>query len=134
MAQQHTPTEGVRLDKWLWAARFFKTRSIAQAAINAGKVYVDNIRAKPGRSVKLGQEIAITTARGRYTVLVEKLSASRGSATVAMTLYKETQESKQAREHLSEMRRLADANSPSERPNSQERRLLRRLKEGDCND
>jgi len=122
--------DDVRLDKWLWAARFFKTRSMAQAAINGGKVYVDNIRAKPSRSVAVGQEILITTARGRFAVIVEKLSGVRGSATVAAMLYKETDESKRQREELSEMHRFAKMAAPAEKPNAHDRKILRRLKEG----
>jgi len=122
--------DDVRLDKWLWAARFFKTRSLAHAAINGGKVYVDNIRAKPSRSVALGQEILITTPRGRFTVIVEKLSGQRGSAAIASTLFRETEESKRQREELSEMHRLAKMSAPSERPNAHDRKILRRLKEG----
>jgi ribosome-associated heat shock protein Hsp15 len=128
--QQEDSDNDVRLDKWLWAARFFKTRSMAQDAINGGKVYVDTIRAKPSRSVVIGQEILITTDRGRFTVIVEKLSAARGSATVASTLYRETDESARQREELSEMHRLAKKTAPSERPNSHDRKILRRLKEG----
>jgi ribosome-associated heat shock protein Hsp15 len=125
-----TADEDVRLDKWLWAARFFKTRSMAQAAINGGKVYVDNIRAKPSRTVSVGQEILITTSRGRCTVIVEKLSGVRGSATIASTLYRETEESKRQREELSEMHRFAKMTAPAEKPNAHDRKILRRLKEG----
>ena len=64
----------VRLDKWLWAARFFKTRSMAHEAIEGGKVYVDNIRAKPSRFVSVGDEMIITTQRGRFQIVVEEVS------------------------------------------------------------
>ena len=128
--QDEDTDNDVRLDKWLWAARFFKTRSMAHDAINGGKVFVGGFRAKPSRSVEVGQEILITTDRGRFTVVVEKLSAARGSATVASTLYRETDESKQQREQVSEMHRLAKMTAPSERPNSHDRKILRRLKEG----
>jgi ribosome-associated heat shock protein Hsp15 len=122
--------EDVRLDKWLWAARFFKTRSMAQEAITGGKVYVDNLRAKPSRSVAVGQEILITTPRGRFTVIVEAVSGSRGSATIAATLYRETDESVRQREQVADMHRFAKMAAPSERPNAHDRKLLRRLKEG----
>jgi ribosome-associated heat shock protein Hsp15 len=121
--------DGVRLDKWLWAARFFKTRSMAHEAIEGGKVYVDNIRAKPSRPVAVGQEILITTSRGRFEIVVEALSSQRGSAAVAQKLYRETDESRRRREDLSEMHRLAKSSAPSEKPNAHDRKILRRLKE-----
>lgn len=120
----------VRLDKWLWAARFFKTRSMAHEAIEGGKVYVDNIRAKPSRSVSVGDAITLTTPRGQFDIIVERVSSQRGSASIAITMYRETDESKRRREELAEMHRLARNAAPEERPNSQDRRLLRRIKEG----
>ena len=122
--------ETVRLDKWLWAARFFKTRSLAHDAIEGGKVYVDNLRAKPSRAVVVGDQIMITTPRGRYDIVVEGVSSQRGSAAIATKLYRETEESKRRREELSEMHRLARNAAPDEKPNSQDRKRLRRLKEG----
>lgn len=121
--------ETVRLDKWLWAARFFKTRSMAHEAIEGGKVYVDNIRAKPSRSVSVGDDIIMTTPRGRFQIVVEQVSSQRGSASIASKMYRETDESKAQREELSEMHRLARNAAPEERPNSQDRRMLRRIKE-----
>ncbi len=120
----------VRLDKWLWAARFFKTRALAHEAIDAGRVSVDGARAKPSRSVTVGQELCIVTPRGEFTVVVEQVSAQRGSATVAATFFKETEQSKARRMELAEMHRLSRIIAPDERPNTQDRRLLRRLKEG----
>ena len=120
----------VRLDKWLWAARFFKTRSMAHEAIEGGKVYVDNVRAKPSRSVSVGDEIIITTQRGRFQIVVEQVSAQRRSGAIASKMYRETDDSKRQREELAEMHRLARNAAPEERPNSQDRRLLRRIKEG----
>lgn len=122
--------DSVRLDKWLWAARFFKTRSMAHEAIEGGKVYVDNIRAKPSRLVSVGDEISITTPRGQFDIVVERVSSQRGSGAVASTMYRETDESKRRREEIAEMHRLARNAAPEERPNSQDRRLLRRIKEG----
>jgi ribosome-associated heat shock protein Hsp15 len=122
--------DSVRLDKWLWAARFFKTRSMAHEAIEGGKVYVDNIRAKPSRSVSVGDEISITTPRGQFEIVVERVSSQRGSGAVASAMYRETDESKRRREEIAEMHRLARNAAPEERPNSQDRRLLRRIKEG----
>lgn len=121
--------DSVRLDKWLWAARFFKTRSMAHDAIEGGKVYVDNLRAKPSRSVSVGDEVMVTTPRGRYEITVEAVSSQRGSASIAAKLYREKDESKQRREEVAEMHRLARNAAPEERPNSQDRKLLRRIKE-----
>lgn len=121
--------ETVRLDKWLWAARFFKTRSMAHEAIEGGKVYVDNIRAKPSRSVSVGDELLVTTQRGRFQIVVEQVSSQRGSGAIAAKMYRETDESKRQREEVAEMHRLARNAAPDERPNSQDRRLLRRIKE-----
>jgi ribosome-associated heat shock protein Hsp15 len=121
--------EPVRLDKWLWAARFFKTRSMAHEAIEGGKVYVDNIRAKPSRSVSVGDELIISTQRGRFQIVVEQVSSHRGSGAIAAKMYRETDESKRQREEVAEMHRLARNAAPDERPNSQDRRLLRRIKE-----
>lgn len=122
--------ETVRLDKWLWAARFFKTRSLAHDAIEGGKVYVDNVRAKPSRSVSISDEMSVTTPRGCFEIVVEDVSSQRGSALIAARLYRETEEGKRRREGLAEMHRLARNAAPEERPNSQDRRLLRRIKEG----
>jgi ribosome-associated heat shock protein Hsp15 len=121
--------KGVRLDKWLWAARFFKTRSIAHAAIDAGKVHVDGCRAKPSRVVTIGQNLHISTPRGDFEVVVRGLSAQRVSAALAADLYQETNEGRQRRESIAEMHRLAQSVAPLERPTAHDRKLLRRLKE-----
>jgi ribosome-associated heat shock protein Hsp15 len=119
----------VRLDKWLWAARFFKTRSMAHTAIEGGKVYVGKLRAKPSRIVSVGDVIEVTTALGQFSIIVEGLSSRRGSAKIAASLYRETEEGKARREELAETRRWAASTAPAERPNSRERKVLRRLKE-----
>lgn len=119
----------VRLDKWLWAARFFKTRSMARTAIEGGKVYVGKLSAKPSRLVCVGDLIEVTTARGQFSIVVEGLSSRRGSATIAASLYRETEEGKARREQLAETRRWAASTAPAERPNSRDRKVLRRLKE-----
>lgn len=121
---------GVRLDKWLWAARFFKTRSLAHQAIVAGNVFVEGLAAKPSRVVSVGQSLVIVTPRGRFDVVVRGISASRRSGAVAAALYEESSESVKQREELQQLRRLARATAPPERPNTQERRLIRKLKEG----
>lgn len=120
----------MRLDKWLWAARFFKTRSMAHQAIVAGKILAGGVTAKPSRAVSVGQRLAIITERGRFDVVVRGISTSRGSGAVAAGLYEESAESAKEREAALEIRRLARAIAPPERPNTQERRLIRKLKEG----
>jgi ribosome-associated heat shock protein Hsp15 len=120
----------VRLDKWLWAARFFKTRALAQQAIEGGKVYIDDVRGKPSRIVQIGHNIVINSPRGRFEIVVVKVTPYRGSPTVAAELYQETAESKEQRERVEEMRRLASFSGPSERPSAHDRKLLRRIKEG----
>jgi ribosome-associated heat shock protein Hsp15 len=99
-------TEPLRLDKWLWAARFFKTRSLAAEAVAGGKVQLNSLRAKPSRTVRIGDEI--TVRRGPYesTVVVRDLGKQRGPASQAQQLYKETEESKQARELLAAQLKL----------------------------
>jgi ribosome-associated heat shock protein Hsp15 len=134
IAMNRRPSEDtdrtVRLDKWLWAARFYKTRSLAQQAIDGGKVYVGENRAKASRSVEVGMEIHLTLPRGEMVVVVEGVSDRRGPASVATTLYRETDESKRRREELAETNRFSFVAAPAERPNSQDRKALRRIKEG----
>jgi ribosome-associated heat shock protein Hsp15 len=121
---------GVRLDKWLWAARFYKTRVLAHAAIEAGRVFVDELCAKPGRKIVVGQRIRIRHPSGDFLITVEKLALQRVSASIAATFYREDEESKRRREHVSELRRMSRIDAPAERPNTQDRNLLRRLKQG----
>lgn len=123
--------DDVRLDKWLWAARFFKTRALAHAAIEGGKVLVDGVRGKPSRTVQPGQTLRISSPRGNFTITVKGISLQRGPASVASTLYEETGESKHAREEFEALRRYSRSVAPDERPNTQDRRILRRIKEGE---
>ena len=99
--------EPVRLDKWLWAARFFKTRSLAVEAIEGGRVSVNDDRAKPAKTVKPGDAISIRKPPFEFAVVVKALSDQRGSATIAATLYDETEESRARRTVLAaEMKSL----------------------------
>lgn len=120
----------VRLDKWLWAARFFKTRSLATQAINGGKVHLDGGRVKPGRHVKIGNELRIHKEHTEFTVYVTGLSGTRGPAKVAQTLYEETEQSVKAREDMMLQRRLMNAAhvAPHSRPNKKDRRNLLKTK------
>ena len=103
--EQHD--DRVRLDKWLWAARFFKHRSLATEAVDGGKVQLNGIRVKPAKDVKTGDRVDIQIADSRYTVIVRGIAEKRGSATIAQGLYEETPESIAAREAGREERRLA---------------------------
>jgi ribosome-associated heat shock protein Hsp15 len=98
----------MRLDKWLWAARFFKTRSLAAEAANRERVRINDLPAKPAKELRLGDNVALRQDGGLVrTVIVRGLSAIRGPATMAQTLYEETAESQAARAQAAEARRLA---------------------------
>jgi ribosome-associated heat shock protein Hsp15 len=99
-------TDTVRIDKWLWAARFFKTRSLATNAVEGGKVRLNDERIKPSRNVKIGDRLAIDNGATEWEVLVAGLSDARGSATIAQTLYTETEKSIARRQLESERRRF----------------------------
>ena len=116
--------ESIRIDKWLWAARFFKTRSIAQEAVELGRVSLNDQRLKPSREVKPGDRLTVE-------IFVEKISAVRGPAPVAQTLYRETDESKEKRLRVSEMRKIAmepASTIAKGRPTKRDARLIRRVK------
>ena len=119
----------VRLDKWLWAARFYKTRSLAVEAVNGGHVHINGQRVKPSREVHIGDELKINKTPYSYTITVQALSNKRGSASIAQTLYVEHAESIQQREVLLEQRKLlAAANpQPKRRPDKRERRKIIRF-------
>lgn len=102
-----TELQAVRIDKWLWAARFFKTRTLAQEAVELGRVRLDGSRAKSSREVRPGDRLEITRGEEKFTVYVEALSTARGPAAVAQTLYRETDESRILREENAAMRKLA---------------------------
>jgi ribosome-associated heat shock protein Hsp15 len=119
----------VRADIWLWAARFFKTRSLAKQAIDGGKISVNDVGCKPAKTLRPGDRIRITRGEERLEVEVLVMSEQRGPASVAQTLYRETEASLQAREAAREQRRLVGAIGPLRRPDKQERRELRRLKD-----
>ncbi len=122
----------VRLDKWLWAARFYKTRSIAREMIDGGKVDYNGVRAKPSRIVEVGAKIKLLRGNLRIEIEVLKLSDVRGPATVAQSLYKETDESVEQRTKQLEQIRINAllAPHPDTRPNKKERRQLLDIKYG----
>lgn len=127
-APASTPEQDLmRLDKWLWAARFYKTRSIASAAIDAGHVRMAGQRCKPGRSVRIGEVICMQREHGEQEVMVQALSAFRRPASEARALYEETAGSLRKRAEADELRRLAPTpQSASGRPTKRERRSLER--------
>ena len=122
----------IRLDKWLWAARFYKTRSLAADAIAGGKVEVNGERAKRSRPVQVGDEIHIRQGPYHHTVVVRELSVRRGPASMAAELYQETGESRAAREELAlRLKALNQAFGPDKgRPTKRDRREIERLKRG----
>ena len=126
-------TGHVRLDKWLWAARFYKTRSLATAAVSAGEVRVARERVKPARDVKAGDELQIRRGADVMDVVVRALSSVRGPASVAQGLYEETEESRQRRVGATERRALVrdPALDIKGRPTKRDARVLRRLRGGD---
>ena len=122
----------VRLDKFLWAARFYKTRSISTAAIDGGRVWVNGDRVKPAKDVKAGDSIQLRVGDAEYTIFVTALADKRGSAEIARTLYAETPESQAARAVAAEKRRrLSDpAEQIFARPTKKDRRSLDRFRGG----
>lgn len=117
----------VRLDVWLWAARFFKTRSLAKHAIEGGKIDCNDAPAKPSRAVHAGDRVRIRRGEETFVVDVAALSEQRGPASIAQTLYRETAESRAAREVLREQRRMQGSNAPASKPDKRARRLIRAL-------
>jgi ribosome-associated heat shock protein Hsp15 len=132
MPAPESGTSKVRLDKWLWAARFFKTRSLAAEAIAGGKVLVGGDRAKPAKLLQAGDQVRVRLGPYEHTVIVRALSERRGPASVAATLYEETADSLAARARLGEQLRMAPAAFVYEekgRPTKRDRRELDRLRD-----
>ena len=124
-------TDKIRLDKWLWAARFYKTRSLAREMVEGGKVRYDGQRAKPGRAVQIGACIVLRQGWDDREVIVDDLSDKRRSASEAQTLYHETDRSLNRREDIAWQRKTLQAAHmpPARRPNKKQRRALQRMKE-----
>ena len=129
MEQQAHETAGLRIDKWLWCARFYKSRSQATTAVAGGLVHVNGERVKPSRAVHLDDRIEITRDELRVEVVIRGLPARRGPAPEARTHYVETEASIVAREQQRERARLAPP-APSGRPDKHARRILRDLRRG----
>ena len=123
-------TDFVRMDKWLWAARFFKTRALASRACDLGRVQADGMRAKPARDVHAGDHLRIENEGGIFEIEVLGLSEMRGPAAVAQTLYRESDASRNARQKAAEERRAMQqyAPIPEHRPSKRDRRHIIRFR------
>lgn len=120
---------GIRLDLWLWAARFYKTRALAKHAIETGKIDVGGQRAKPSRSVRIGDALIVQRGEERFEVEIAGLSDVRGPASIAQTLYRESEASKLVREQARATRAAERAGyrAPETKPDKRARRLIRAL-------
>ncbi|MEI2455832.1 RNA-binding S4 domain-containing protein [Lysobacter firmicutimachus] len=133
MSDQHeskvAPQASVRLDLWLWAARFFKTRSLARQAVETGKVEVGGQRAKASRAVRVGDAMRVARGEEAFEIVVLGLSDTRGPAGVAQTLYAESEASRLAREQARAMRvaERTGYRAPETKPDKRARRLIRAL-------
>ena len=132
MTQKPDEDDKVRLDKWLWAARFFKTRALAKAAIESGKVHCRGERCKPGKEPRVGDEFQIRAGFDERTVVVLALSIVRRGAPEAQLLYNETPESVAKREKAAEMRKAGSLGVTTDgKPTKQQRRQLFKFRSGD---
>jgi len=123
-------SEKVRVDKWLWAARFFKTRAKAKEAIDGGKVHVNGQRTKPSKELVLEDILRITQGYDEKTVIVKTLSDQRRSATIAQELYEETAESQEKRALRAQQRKAAGSHIMTEgRPSKKDRRQIHRFRD-----
>jgi ribosome-associated heat shock protein Hsp15 len=123
---------GIRIDKWLWAARFFKTRALAAKACELGRVQWKGQPVKAAREVKVGDRLRVTTEGGEFEIEVLELSDVRGPAPVAQALYRESEESKLARQKAAEERRAnrSYAPAPAGRPSKRDRRRIIQFRNG----
>lgn len=131
MKQQ--PVQDVRLDKWLWAARFYKTRALAREMIEGGKVHYNGQRSKPGKVVELNAMLTLRQGNDERTVIIKGITEQRRPADEAVTLYAETAESVEKREKMAQARKLNALTMPhpDRRPDKKERRDLMKFKHGD---
>lgn len=130
--QQHsTPRNGsadsMRIDKWLWVARFFRTRSLAKQAIEGGKVHHQGERVKVSKEIRVGMELAIRQGFDEKTVMIHQLNEVRGGAPAAQALYEETPASIAKRELITAHRKLSNLARPDHRPSKRDRRQIHRF-------
>ncbi|AKG18509.1 tRNA synthetase RNA-binding protein [Moraxella bovoculi] len=122
----------VRADKWLWAARFFRTRTLAKEAIEGGKVHMNGQKIKTSKELQVGDTLTIrqghASVQEQKTIIIKALSDNRGSATIAQTLYDETDESIATREFFAEQRKLQNLARPSTKPDKKQRRDIEKFK------
>lgn len=123
---------GVRIDKWLWAARFFKTRALASKTCDLGRILSNNVEAKPAHEVRVGDMLHVRNEGGDFEIEVLALSEMRGPAAVAHTLYRETEASQAARIHVAEERKAMQqyAPVPERRPSKRDRRRIIQFRSG----
>ncbi|MEX2155521.1 MAG: S4 domain-containing protein [Gemmatimonadales bacterium] len=123
----------VRLDRWLWAARFFKTRALSAAAVAGGKVHVNGTRAKPAKQLQAGDAVRVRVGPYEWLVTVRGLSERRGPPATAHALYEESVEGRAARERLAQQHKIAPAPAyqGKGRPTKKDRREMERLQEGE---
>ena len=124
-------TEELRIDKWLWVARFFKTRSLASEAVNGGKVHLNDHRVKAGRSVKIGDTLSIQKSSDLFEILIVGINKTRRPAKEAKLLYEVSEKSRLKREQEHEIKKLASATRPVQqrKPGKREREQLRNFKQ-----
>ena len=128
-ATSAAPTTELRLDKWLWFARFFKSRSQATDAVAGGLVHLNGERVKPARGVRVNDRLVVTREQTRFEIVVTGLPLRRGPATEARTYYVETEQSLALRQQQREQARMTTA-APEGRPDKHSRRILRELRRG----
>ena len=128
-ASLNQATQTMRIDKWVWVARFFKTRSAAKEAIEGGKVHFDGNRVKVSKEVRIGMQLTIRQGFDEKTVVVKALSSMRGGAPQAQLLYDETEVSIAKRDFYSSQRKLGNLARPENRPNKRDRRQIHRFQQ-----
>ncbi len=121
--------EKLRIDKWLWAARFYKTRVLANEAVGGGHVHLNGSRIKPSREIKVGDRLEVNKSPYTFKITIVALATKRGSATLAQGLYEESEDSRQRREVVQEQRRIEKAANPgpAKRPNKRDLRQIIRF-------
>lgn len=131
MTQQPTISDKLRADKWLWAARFFRTRTLAKEAIEGGKVHMNSQKIKTSKELRVGDVLTIrqgsASVQEQKTIVIKALSETRGNATAAATLYEETPESQELRAFFAQQRRLQNLARPSSKPDKKQRRDLQKF-------